>query len=280
MFITHSDKQTNKMRQNITSDKTIVMTIGQRVEIFRKRLNLTQSELAKRFNKPRTQAWISTVESGKVSINVADLIEIASILGKTTTDLIYANEGQEKARTHSLNSIIKELNQKSPLELPVYLQRQLSDPTSEPIDYQYSSKFSGYTMLGDEGAIDSVHNQKIMVVERYYSEPLLNITDLLSFSTEQAPHADLDTRSSDRVIAKLDKPYSGLDIHPGIFNIDGSLTTQIRGENPVHLKKGSYEILGVLILRRTLYKSSVIRTWLQRQHGLMKIERMGYPQDF
>jgi hypothetical protein len=119
-----------------------------------------------------------------------------------------------------------------------------------------------------------------MVVERYYAEPLLNITDLLSYSTELTPHADLDTRSSDRIIAKLDKSYSGLDVHPGIFNIDDSFTTQIRGESPMQLSKDSYEILGVLILRRTLYRSSVIRTWLQRQHGLMKIERMGYPQDF
>ncbi len=263
-----------------THNNSVGMTVGQHVEVLRKRLNLTQSQLAQRFNKPRTQAWVSTVESGKVSINVTDLIEIASILGATATDLIYANEGQERPRTHSLNSIIQELNQKSPLELPVYLQRQLSNPASEPIDYQYSSKFSGYTILGDDGSIESVHNQKIMVVERYYAEPLLNITDLLSFSTELIPHADLDTRASDRVIAKFENPYSGLDVHPGIFNIDGSITTQIRGESPLHLKKGSYQILGVLILRRTLYRSSIIRTWLQRQHGLMKIERMGYPQDF
>ena len=89
------------------------MTVGQHVEVLRKRLNLTQSQLAQRFNKPRTQAWVSTVEAGKVSINITDLIEIASILGATATDLIYANEGQEKPRTHSLNSIIQELNQKS-----------------------------------------------------------------------------------------------------------------------------------------------------------------------
>ena len=263
-----------------TGNKNIGMTFGQRVGILRKRLNITQAQLAQRFVKPRTQAWVSTVESDKVSINVTDLIETASILGVTAPDLIYANEAPEKPRTHSLNSIIQELNQKSPLELPVYLQRQLSNPASEPIDYQYSSKFSGYTILGDEGSIESVHNQKMMVVERYYAEPLLNITDLLSYSTELTPHADLDTRSSDRIIAKLDKSYSGLDVHPGIFNIDDSFTTQIRGENPMQLGKDSYEILGVLILRRTLYRSSVIRTWLQRQHGLMKIERMGYPQDF
>ena len=169
---------------------SVGITIGQHVDDFRKRLKHTQSQLAQRFNKPRTQAWVSTVEAGKVSINVTDLIEIASILGATATDLIYANEGQEKPRTHSLNSIIQELNQKSPLELPVYLQRQLSNPASEPIDYQYSSKFSGYTILGDDGSIESVHNQKIMVVERYYAEPLLNITDLLSFSTEITPHGD------------------------------------------------------------------------------------------
>ena len=261
-------------------NQNIGMTVGQHVETLRKQLHLTQSQLAERFYKPRTQAWVSTVESGKVSINVSDLTEIASILGVSATDLIYANEGHEAPHTHSLNSIIQELNQKSPLELPVYLQRQLSNPHSEPIDYQYSSKFSGYTILGDDGSIESVHNQKIMVVERYYAEPLLNITDLLSFSTDLVPHADLDTRASDRVIAKFDRSYSGLDIHPGTFNIDGSLTTQIRGESPLQLKKDSYEILGVLVLRRTLYRSSIIRTWLQRQHGLMKIERMGYPQDF
>lgn len=263
-----------------TYGESVGVTVGQHVETLRKRMNLTQTQLAQRFNKSRTQAWVSTVESGKVSINVSDLIEIASILGASATDLIYANAGQETPRTHSLNSIIQELNQKSPLELPVYLQRQLSNPHSEPIDYQYSSKFSGYTILGEDGSIESVHNQKIMVVERYYAEPLLNITDLLSFSTDAVPHADLDARASDRVIAKFDRPYSGLDVHPGIFNIDGSLTTQIRGESPVQLEKDSYEILGVLILRRTLYRASIIRTWLQRQHGLMKMERMGYPQDF
>jgi Predicted transcriptional regulators len=129
----------------MSTNNSVGMTVGQHVEVLRKRLNLTQSQLAQRFNKPRTQAWVSTVESGKVSINVTDLIEIASILGATATDLIYANEGQEKPRTHSLNSIIQELSQKSPLELPVYLQRQLSNPASEPIDYQYSSNFSGNT---------------------------------------------------------------------------------------------------------------------------------------
>ena len=79
----------------MNNGNSVGIKVGQHVEVLRKRLNLTQSQLAQRFNKPRTQAWVSTVEAGKVSINVTDLIEIASILGATATDLIYANEGQE-----------------------------------------------------------------------------------------------------------------------------------------------------------------------------------------
>ena len=37
--------------------------------------------------------------------------------------------------------------------------------------------------------------------------------------------------------------------------------------------RDAFEVLGVLVMRRTLYRSSIIRTWLQRQFGITKDER-------
>jgi hypothetical protein len=50
--------------------------------------------------------------------------------------------------------------------------------------------------------------------------------------------------------------------------------TTISGRDPVVFDDHEFEILEVLILRRTLYRASTMRAWVQRQFGITKEERL------
>lgn len=58
-----------------------------RIAALRKRRKFSQAELAKLLPKKRTQAWISTVESGQRNISALDMFEIATALGYPVEDL-------------------------------------------------------------------------------------------------------------------------------------------------------------------------------------------------
>jgi len=53
-------------------------TTGQRVRRYRKRAGLDQAELGRRMDPPRSQAWVSGVESGKVVLDSMSLINTLS----------------------------------------------------------------------------------------------------------------------------------------------------------------------------------------------------------
>ncbi len=113
-----------------------------------------------------------------------------------------------------------------------------------------------------------------MVVERYYSSPKLDPTDLLTYTGTYVPFPDPDIRATDRVLIKLAEPYDGLHVHPGLIRVSGEVETTITGREPVVFSDDEFEILGVLILRRTHYRTSVVRTWIQRRFGIIKEERL------
>ena len=114
----------------------------------------------------------------------------------------------------------------------------------------------------------------MMVVERYYDSPKLDPTDLVTYSSVLTPHPDPNTSLADRVLVRLQKPHAGLSVHPCLVRSSGEVEMTLSGHSTTVIAKDAFEVLGVLVLRRTLYRSSVIRTWLQRQFGITKDERI------
>ena len=257
-----------------TSGDFLYSTVGRRVAALRKRKGMSQSELASRMIRNRTQAWVSTVESGSRSMNTQDLVDVANILevpiGELFSDLSISSTGSPK----SLSEFLSEFNSHLPLEMPVYLQRDLGNPNSSPIDYQYASSVPSNRLFSKNNLKPHAGDLNVMVVERYYSSPNLDPTDLLTFTETSLPVPDPDARATDRVLIKLHEPYEGLHVHPGLITVSGKVETTISGREPVAFVDHEFEILGVLILRRTLYRASIMRTWFQRQFGITKEERL------
>ena len=113
----------------------------------------------------------------------------------------------------------------------------------------------------------------MMVVERYYQRPRLQPSDLIAFNNSMVPVYDPDERVTDRVLIKLYEPYDGIYVHPGLINSSGEVEFEIVGRDPVVFASNEFEFLGVVIWRRTDYRPSLLRTWLQRKFGITKDDR-------
>ena len=77
-------------------DEILNSTVGRRVADLRKRKGLSQSELASRLARKRTQAWMSNVESGSKSMNSEDLVNVAITL-ETTVGELFSNVANSPA---------------------------------------------------------------------------------------------------------------------------------------------------------------------------------------
>lgn len=254
--------------------EVLYSAIGRRISELRKRKGLSQANLASSLSRKRTQAWVSTVESGRRNLNANDLFEIATILETTVGELFDTLSRSPGSPPRPLNEFLKEFNARLPIEMPVYLQRDLGEPDAEPIDFQYASSVPGGTVFNKDHPLAQYGNLIVMVVERYYSSPSLDPTDLLTYSGVLIPHTDPDVRVADRVLVKLDEPYAGMSVHPCLIRASGEAETTLAGHPTTVFTQGTYKILGVVVVRRTLYSSSVIRGWMQRQYGITKDERL------
>lgn len=257
-----------------TETNDFYSVIGRRVAELRKKRGLTQRELASRLARKRTQAWVSTLESGHLNANAHDLFEIATILETTVGEFFCAPSQAFGSSSLSVDDLLNEVNARLPIEMPMYLQSELGKPDPDPIDYQYTSSVPRRSVSIDGNPLAQMGKLYMMVVERYYDSPNLAPTDLLTYSGTLIPHPDPDTRVADRILVKTKEPHAGLRTHPCIIRMSGEAETTLSGHPTTVFASGSFVILGVLVLRRVLYRPSVIRGWLRRQYGIGKDERL------
>ena len=167
-----------------------------------------------------------------------------------------------------------ELDTRMPIEMPVYLQRDIGKTDALPIDYQYASRAPTNEVFTNVQLRSRTNASRVMVVERYYEEPRLQPSDLISFTSPMVPVYDPDVRVTDRVLIKLYEPYDGLHVHPGLMkSSSGEVELEIVGRDPVVFVDNEFELLGVVIWRRRDYRPSLLRTWLQRKFGIAKDDR-------
>lgn len=248
--------------------------IGRRIAELRKQKGLSQAIMASNLSRKRTQAWVSTVESGRRNLNVNDLFEIAEILETSVGELLDTLSRPPSVPPKPLSEFLKEFDARLPIEMPVYLQRDLGEPDSEPVDFQYATSVAGRSVISRDHPLGQYGNLCMMVVERYYSSPDLDPTDLVAYSEVLTPHQDPDVRVADRVLIKLSEPYADLSVHPCLIRSSGEAETTLAGHQTTVFARDAYKILGVLVMRNTLYRASVTRAWMQRQYGITKDERL------
>ena len=257
-----------------TSTNNIYTIVGAKIAAMRKERKISQAELAFSLRQKRTQAWMSGVESGRRKLNVSDLHDIATLFGVPVQKLLDSADQEISVLGNSLHKMVDELAERLPLEVPIYLQRDMSDPNTERIDYEYWPIISQGLSLRNNLQDSRHETYRAMVVERYYSFPWMEPTDILVFDERSVPRADTNRQVTDRVVFKTSEPLDGLFVHPGIVTPSGDLETTLTGQKTKVFTPGTFDVLGVLISRRTLYLTSRVRDWLRRKYGIRKDERV------
>ena len=254
-------------------DEFLNSTVGRRVADLRKRKGLSQSELASRLARKRTQAWMSNVESGSRTMNSEDLVNVAITL-ETTVGELFSNVANSPAGgAKPLVEFMSELVTHMPIEMPIYLQQDIDKTDSAPIDHNFASKAPANELFNKVQLRARWKALSMMVVERYYESPRLQPSDLVAFNNSMTPVYDPDERISDRVLIKLYESYDGIYVHPGLIKFSGEVEFEITGRGPVVFASNEFELLGVMIWRRTDYVPSARRIWLQRKFGITKDDR-------
>ena len=249
-------------------------TVGRRVAELRKRKGLSQSELASRLARKRTQAWMSNVESGSRSMNSEDLVNVAITLETTVGELFAKLSTSSVGGPKPLNEFINELDSRIPLEMPVYLQRDIGKTDKIPIDYHFAANAPNSQVFYSAQLHERIKALSMVVVERYYESPRLQPSDIVALNSSMSPVYHPDARVTDRVMIKLPEPYDGIQVHAGVINSSsGEVAFEMVGRDPVVFAVNEYELLGVLIWRRTDYQPSMTRTWFQREFGIAKDDR-------
>ena len=257
-----------------TRDEFLNSTVGSRVAELRKRKGLSQSELASRLTRRRTQAWMSNVESGSRSMNSEDLVNVASTLETTVGELFNNLSNSPVGGPKPLNEFMTELDSRIPIEMPVYLQRDIGKTDKVPIDYHFAANAPSSQIFYSAQLHERIKALSMVVVEGYYEEPRLQPSDLVALNSSMSPVYDADPRLTDRVMIKLPEPYDGFQVHAGVMkSSSGEVAFQMVGRDPIVFAVHEYELLGVLIWRRTDYQPSMTRTWFQRKFGITKDDR-------
>jgi transcriptional regulator with XRE-family HTH domain len=255
-------------------DELLNATVGRRVADLRKRKGLSQSELAFRLARRRTQAWMSNVESGSRSMSSEDLVNVAATLETTVGELFSNLSTSPRGGAKSLTEFMTELDSRIPLEMPVYLQRDIGKTDKVPIDYHFAANAPNSPVFYSAQLHERIKALSMVVIEGYYEEPRLQPSDLVALNSSMSPVYDPDARLTDRVMIKLPEPYDGFQVHAGVINSSSrEVTFQLVGRDPVVFGVHEYELLGVLIWRRTDYHPSMTRTWFQRKFGITKDDR-------
>jgi len=226
--------------------------IGYSIADLRKQHGLTQAELGSRLSRRRSQGWISNLESGNHDVNARDLFEIAEILESSVGDLSKTLSHPSSSR-NLLRDTVDELDARLPQEIPVYLQSDLGEPNPKPVDHHYSSTALTHGSFENGNRQAPLKNLRVMIIERYYSSPKMDPTDLITYALDVPPLPDPDSRVTDRVLVKLDKPHAGLTVHPCIIRTSGDVELTLSGHQTTVFEKCSFELLGVMVMRRTMY---------------------------
>ena len=257
-----------------TRDELLNSTVGRRVADLRKRKGLSQSELAFRLARRRTQAWMSNVESGFRSMSSEDLVNVASTLETTVGELFSNLSNSPLGGPKPLNEFMSELDSRIPLEMPVYLQRDIGKTDKVPVDYHFASKAPNNPVFNNAQLYERIKALSVVVVERFYEDPRLQPSDLVALNSSMSPVYDPDPRVTDRVMIKLHEPYDGIQVHAAAMSSSsGEVAFELVGRDRVVLADDEFELLGVLIWRRTDYQPSMTRTWLQRKFKIVKDDR-------
>jgi transcriptional regulator with XRE-family HTH domain len=246
--------------------------IGRRLSELRKIKKLSQSQIALQMTPKKTQAWVSNVESGSRSISVENLSNMAKILGSSAGELLGDLSITSDRPMRSLSADFDDIRTRLPIEMPMYLQRDLGTSGLVIIDYQYASSVSGHAIFDENHPLARPGSLNVMVVERYYSAPKLDVTDLITYTESLLPIADEDRGITERVLIKLHETYDGLYVHPALISTDGRAEFTLSKAESVVFETHEFDIIGVAIMRRTMYRSSVTRRWLQREFGIYKNE--------
>ena len=255
-------------------DKILDSIIGRRVADLRKRKGLSQSELAFSLDRRRTQAWMSNVESGARSMSSEDLVNVAATLGTTVGDLFSHLSNSAAGGPKPLNEFLTELSSSIPLEMPVYLQRDIGKTDKIPIDHHFASQAPSNQVFYSDQLHERIKALSIVVVEEFYEHPRMQPSDLVALNSLMSPAYNPDARLTDRVMIKLPDLHNGFQVHVGLMNsYSGDVGFQIVGRDPVVFAVHEYDLLGVLIWRRTDYHPSMTRTWFHRKFGIIKDDR-------
>lgn len=261
------------------SSDALYANIGSQIAALRKRRRFSQAELAKLLPKKRTQAWISTVESGQRNISAFDMFEIATALGYSIEDLYSSAPIQHKVPPRLLTNIVNELTTNLPNQSPIYLQRDAGNPDAQPFNYFYSGAGSTGSLFDQSGRLSSYDVPGAVIIERYYTAPKLDPTDVVMYNGAIVPRSNPDDQLSDRIMVKLKGPYDGLIVHPCLLTTSDEAATTIAGKKTIVFPLGSFEVLGVLTIRETLYLPSTRRAYLQQEFGIRKDERLNVRLD-
>ena len=70
--------------------------LGKRIRSAREEAGLSQQELGRRLNPPRSHAAISDMERGVTRVGATDIAQIATIVGKLTSDFL-AEQNEHRA---------------------------------------------------------------------------------------------------------------------------------------------------------------------------------------
>ena len=255
-------------------DELLNSTIGRRVADLRKRKGLSQSELALRLARKRTQAWMSNVESGSRSMSSEDLVNVASALETTVGELFSNLSNSPAGGRKPLNEFMNELDSRIPLEMPVYLQGDIGKTDKTAIDYHFAANAPNSPVFYSDQLHERIKALSMVVIEREYDDPRLQPSDLVALNRSMSPVYDPDARLTDRVMIKLPEPYDGIQVHAGVINSSArEVAFKMVGRDPVVFAVHEYEHLGVLIWRRTDYHPSMTRTWFHRKFGITKDDR-------
>jgi hypothetical protein len=203
-----------------------------------------------------------------------DLVNIANALETTVGELFNNLSNSSVGGPKPLNEFMSELDSRIPIEMPVYLQRDIGKTDKAPIDYHFAANAPNSQVFYSAQLHERIKALSMVVVERYYEDPRLQPSDLVALNSSMSPVYDADPRVTDRVMIKLHEPYDGIQVHAGVSNSSaGDVAFEMVGRDPVVFAVNEYELLGVLIWRRTDYQPSMTRTWFQRKFGITKDDR-------
>ena len=246
------------------------------IENLRKRSGLSQHELAKKMGWNQKQ--ISRLERGQrkdLDYENTELLAIALGVNIKEINPEFSNDnGDEK----TLNTLLNDLKDNLPIEIPVYLQRDCGNTDSKIVYYEYSANTNSKDInkkfpAGQEG------NFFAMVCETNYDWPAFSSSDLLISDKNLNPTDPFNTPGNfdknkwelyDRIIIKLNFPIDNFYTHPALWLGQGKVLIKTLDHKETILKFNEFTYLGVILSRRFYFNRSTAKSYLSANFGIEK----------